>query len=141
MDNIEYLTIEDIIQCHKDGFYAFGGSTYHVDYPCVEKRFVEVQTSYYGEEQYPGLFKKAAVYFHHISSIHCFVDGNKRAAVISTDLFMKLNGYKFKLSQKELYDYACIVANDKTRPPVEDVEDWIKEHVVPFDFEELSDYL
>lgn len=141
MYDIEYLTKQDIIDAHKEGFEAFGGETYKVYDSCVEKRAIEPQTEYFGEEQYPGLFLKAGLYFHRLCSSHCFADGNKRAAVISTDLFLKFNGYKFKISQEKLYAYAKIVANHITRPTLEEVAHWIQLNTVLFDQEELSDYL
>ncbi len=140
-DNIIYLTQEDIIESHKEGFDTFGGGKYGVDMTCVEKRVVEPQTHYFGVEQYPGLFLKAALYMHHLSSIHCFNDGNKRVAFIATDLFLKFNGYKFKVDQNELYVYCYLIADRKTRPSIESVRMWIVDNVVPFDLEELSDFL
>lgn len=141
MDKIFYLTFEDIVEAHKEGFYTFGGETYMVYESCVHNRVVEPQTKYFGEEQYPGLLLKAALYFHRLNTSHCFADGNKRAAVISTDLFLKFNGYKLKVSQKELFDYACIVADKDTRPPLEEVEYWIRQNTVPYEFETLYDFL
>jgi death on curing protein len=45
----------------------------------IEKPF----TDYFGEEQYPGIFMKAAVYWHGIATSHCFSDGNKRTAMMT----------------------------------------------------------
>lgn len=88
---------------------------------------------YWGEEQYPGLFKKAAVYLYRISISHCFADGNKRAAFLCTDLFLRYNGYKFSASTDELYDFCLRVANHETRPELEEIEEWIQNHVVTQD--------
>lgn len=141
MAEIIYLTSDDIIEAHKEGFFTFGGITYAVYHSCVEKRAIEPQTEFFGEEQYPGLFMKAAVYLHRLATSHCFADGNKRAALISTDLFLKYNGYKFKVSQDELFNYCYKIANHQTRPTLEEVEDWIRSYTQPFDLKELSDLL
>lgn len=141
MDDIIYLTTEDIIEAHKEGFETFGGGTYGVEESCVEKRTVEPQTEFFGEEQYPGIFLKAAVYFYRLAISHCFADGNKRAAVIATDLFLKFNGYKFKASQRDLFEVCYTVADHQTRPNLEEIEFWIQHNTVPFDLGELSDFM
>lgn len=104
-----------------------------VSLECIEKRVVEPQTAYFGEEQYPGLFRKAALYWHRITTAHCFSDGNKRAGMISTDLFLRYNGYKIKVDQETLYVYCLLIGNHKTRPSLDDVEDWLKRNTVQHD--------
>ncbi|MDO8226110.1 type II toxin-antitoxin system death-on-curing family toxin [Bacillus subtilis] len=142
-EEIIYLCDEDIIEAHKEGYEQFGGTEYVVYEGCVEKRVVEPQTEYFGTEQYPGLFKKAAVYMYRITISHCFGDGNKRAALISTDLFLKYNGFKFSVSQKELYDFCYMIADNETRPTLEEVEEWIQNNTQPYniDLHELSKLL
>ncbi|MGR6904968.1 type II toxin-antitoxin system death-on-curing family toxin [Lysinibacillus sp. BSL11] len=143
MEEIVYLEALDIYDAHKIGFEKFGGTIYHVDKPCIGNRAIEPQTEYYGEEQYPGLFKKAAVYMLKINISHCFKDGNKRASIISTDLFLKYNGYKFNVSDDDLYEFALLIGNHDTRPTLEEVEQWIIKNVVPYEIneEELWDLL
>lgn len=143
MENVIYLEKEDILDAHMSGFTEYGGTTYAVNESCIENRVVEPQTIYWGAEQYPGLFKKAAVYMHRITTSHCFADGNKRAAVIATDLFLKFNGYKISASQKDLYDYCLLIGNHETRPNLEEVEEWLQLHSQPYtiDLEELSDFI
>lgn len=34
---------------------------------------------------------------------HCFIDGNKRVAFAMTDIFLRINGYRFTASSKEFY--------------------------------------
>jgi death-on-curing protein len=44
----------------------------------------------------------AAAYLFHIAQNHPFVDGNKRAAVMSALAFLLANGVKFSLASQEL---------------------------------------
>lgn len=134
MSEMVYLDKDDILLSHKIGMNEFGGELEGVDYSCVEKRVVEPQTIYFGEEQYPGFYRKAALYWYRITTSHCFSDGNKRAALISTDLFLRYNGYKFKVDQEALYVYCLLIANHKTRPSLDEVEDWLKRNIVPIDY-------
>lgn len=126
MSKIIYLDKDDILESHKLGMTEFGGNLEGLSIHCVEKRVVEPQTKYFGVEQHPGLFRKAALYWHRITTSHCFNDGNKRAGMISTDLFLKYNGYKFSVDQETLFVYCLLIANHKTRPSLYEVEAWLK---------------
>ncbi|MGN7485323.1 type II toxin-antitoxin system death-on-curing family toxin [Priestia megaterium] len=143
MEEIMYLDEQDILDAHKEGFTEFGGLDFGVAEGCVEKRAMEPEGYFGGVELYPGLFRKAAVYMLRITVSHCFSDGNKRAAFLSTDLFLKYNGYRFVVSQKELYDYCLTIADHETRPELEDVEQWIYQNSQPFivNEDELLDLL
>lgn len=90
MNEIVYLDVEDILTSHRMGMHEFGGEVGGVCKNCVEKIVVVPQTHYFGEEQYPGLFRKAALYWLRITTAHCFHDGNKRAGLISTKLTSSL---------------------------------------------------
>ena len=45
---------------------------------------------------YPGIFMKASVLMHSFAGpFHPFIEGNKRTALLLTDLFLTINGYSF----------------------------------------------
>ncbi|OGZ00349.1 MAG: hypothetical protein A3C11_00380 [Candidatus Sungbacteria bacterium RIFCSPHIGHO2_02_FULL_49_12] len=48
----------------------------------------------FGQELYPGVFQKAAVYMRSIVMNHPFIDGNKRTGVTTASVFLENNGYK-----------------------------------------------
>ncbi|WP_020620433.1 type II toxin-antitoxin system death-on-curing family toxin [Paenibacillus daejeonensis] len=75
----------------------------------VEKPFTE----YYGEEQYPGLFTKAAVYWHGLAKAYCFSDGNKRTAIMTALVFLELNGFELEATGDELFETAIKVATSE----------------------------
>lgn len=133
MSKIVYLNKEDILLSHKLGMEEFGGNLEGLSQECVEKRVVEPQTNYFGEEQYPGLFRKAALYWLRLTTSHCFTDGNKRAGMISTDLFLRYNGYEINVDQETLFTYCLLIGNHKTRPSLDEIEDWLKSNTVLLD--------
>ena len=47
----------------------------------------------FGEEIYPGLFLKAAIYMHGFATRQFFADGNKRTAYLTTSTFLEINGF------------------------------------------------
>ncbi|OFW77306.1 MAG: hypothetical protein A2201_10595 [Alicyclobacillus sp. RIFOXYA1_FULL_53_8] len=65
----------------------------------------------YGQELYPGLFFKAAVYMHGFATRQFFHDGNKRTAYVCAAVFLELNGFVVDVNDMELYETALLVAN------------------------------
>jgi death on curing protein len=50
-----------------------------------------------------GLFDMAGAYLFHIVSNHPFVDGNKRAGLLSALVFLDLNGVTIGFATDDLY--------------------------------------
>jgi death-on-curing protein len=55
----------------------------------VQRPFMSVG----GQDAYKGVFNKGAALFHSLINNHCFHNGNKRAALLSTLSFLGENGY------------------------------------------------
>jgi len=49
----------------------------------------------------PDVHALAAAYAHGIAKNHPFFDGNKRTAFVIADVFLKLHGYAFSMSEQE----------------------------------------
>ncbi|MGX7420046.1 type II toxin-antitoxin system death-on-curing family toxin [Carnobacterium gallinarum] len=47
----------------------------------------------FGVELYPTIFDKAAYLWYTFSNYHCFYNGNKRTALVTTYIFLRVNGY------------------------------------------------
>ena len=67
-------------------------------------------TAFFGEEQYPGLFLKAAVYLHGFATTQRFNDGNKRTGLLCALSFLELNGYELEVHWEDLYLHTKAVA-------------------------------
>ena len=63
-----------------------------------------------GEEQYPDVYEKTAVYMRNIISDHAFADGNKRSGITVAGVFLIRNGIHQTATPKELEDFAVEVA-------------------------------
>lgn len=57
--------------------------------------------------------KIAAAYCYHLIKNHAAVDGNKRIAMLSMLIFLRLNGAQCSLSEQELYELAIQAASGK----------------------------
>ena len=70
-------------------------------------------------ELYPTLVSKAAALFHSLVCNHCFINGNKRTAVIGLDLFLAINMHLLVMTSEEIYEMAkaTATANQEGRSP------------------------
>ena len=64
----------------------------------------------FGAELWPTLPQKAAVLFHSLVCNHCFINGNKRTAVIGVDMFAAINRHLFIMPSHEVYEMARTTA-------------------------------
>ena len=86
---------------------------------------------------YSGYFRsidaKAAALFQAIANNHGFVDGNKRTAILLTDLLIKRSGYQLLASDAKedvnlaLEELAISVARGELR--LAEITDWFKQRV------------
>ncbi|MBA9088577.1 death-on-curing protein [Fontibacillus solani] len=107
------LTSEQIIQIHDMQLAETGGLSGIKERGYIDLLSEKPFSTLFGEEQYPGLFLKAAVLMHGIISAHCFNDCNKRTAVVCTYTFLYLNGYELIADQDELFEVTIRVATKK----------------------------
>ena len=91
-----------------------------------------VQSSVFGEEAYPGVIQKAAVYLFQITNGHVFADGNKRTGLGACLLFLSLNlhGLNLERNSRELYSFVQDLASGLHT--LDSVTAWLVQHVVPF---------
>ncbi len=85
--NRDYLTLPDILGIHAELVETFGGSEGIRDLGAVEAALFRPQCGYYED-----IFEEAAALFESILINHPFVDGNKRTAWASCDVFLRING-------------------------------------------------
>lgn len=107
---MRYLTIEEIILIHEYELQKYGGHPGIRNIALLESSTYRPQTSFGERELYKTPFEKAACLMYVIIKNHPFVDGNKRTAVVSSIIFLKLNGHNLKLSQKKLVKIALDTA-------------------------------
>jgi death-on-curing protein len=90
------LTVEDIIILHENAIQQTGGSSGVLNRGNLESCCKRLTNTFYGIEQFPSIFQKAAALMECINSWHIFVDGNKRTALQAVHLFLDFNGWEFK---------------------------------------------
>jgi death-on-curing protein len=124
ISNIAYPDESDIIQLRKgfmltsDGYLSRGSLLYIVE---------TVQDLYNEYDASDALAAKAAHILLHIAAAHPFVDGNKRTAFGTADIFLRLNGYFLKVDAQEGQSFIVKIAAGEV---VEDsVRKWTRQRL------------
>jgi death-on-curing protein len=89
------LTKEDIFKFHNKAISVFGGSKeYYIDTEGKIESILSQQYGFFGHDEYPSVFHKAAMLLYYFVKGHCFVDGNKRVGYYAMLAMLRINGYK-----------------------------------------------
>jgi death on curing protein len=98
--SIQYLTPDQIIALWRQEVGDDTGQYYVRDAGLVASAAAR-PGPVFGTEPYETLTEKAAALLHSLVCNHAFSDGNKRAALIATDVFLQLNGACFDSSDED----------------------------------------
>lgn len=112
-DDPLFLDVEDVIELHATQLAVYGGSAGLRDRGLLESAMAQPQSSFGGEFTHEGLFAIAAAYLFHIVSNPPFVDGNKRAGMLSALVFLDLNGISVDHPSDALYKLMMGVAESR----------------------------
>jgi death on curing protein len=69
--------------------------------------------SVFGQDAYPSIYEKAAALFESIAKNHAFHNANKRTALASLIVFLKINHYRWTMGIEEEQDFTVDVVNHK----------------------------
>ena len=124
----DFPTVGEVLDIHKDLILRFGGQAGLRDAGALESAIMRPQMGYYD-----GIIAEAAALLESLAMNHPFVDGNKRVAFATTEVFLRMNGHFIDCDSDEahahfmhLFDtnsfrFAELVAwlsdNVKTMPP------------------------
>jgi death on curing protein len=95
-----FLTLDEVIEIHRDMIERYGGSPGIRDQGLLESAVAMAQAGFGEQYLHSTLFEMAAAYLFHIVNNHAFVDGNKRTGAMAAFTFLKLN--QINLSAGEL---------------------------------------
>lgn len=123
---ITYLTLEEVLAIHDNQIETYGGIHGIRDLGLLESALARPQSSFAGEDLYPDIFHKAAVFMQSIILNHSFLDGNKRTGTVSLARFLFLNGYNIKVTNKILIELTLKIEAKKIT--LEKLTKWLKKH-------------
>ena len=130
------LDPEDIRYLHDEQIRLYSGvygeNEPHLINYIADKPFLVL----YGQEKYPSVFQKAAVYLDSFAKGQYFADGNKRTGLICALTFLAINGYQLKVDNFELYKFTLFVAessdptNDMEEMDIDEIAKWFEENSI-----------
>lgn len=122
------LTKKQVLMLHTQLIESTGGCDGIRDEGLLDSALETPFQSFGGEELYPSIQSKAARLCYGLVKNHAMIDGNKRIGAHTILVFLVVNGYELKYTQKELSDVILDVADGKKE--YEDILAWILEHQV-----------
>ncbi|MBU3721237.1 MAG: type II toxin-antitoxin system death-on-curing family toxin [Burkholderiaceae bacterium] len=109
--NPDFLTLEEVLEIHSTQLTRFGGAAGVRDIGLLESALSQPQASFGGQYVHEDLFEMASAYLFHVVSNHPFVDGNKRAGLLSALVFLDINGIEINDQGDTLYNLTIKVAS------------------------------
>jgi death-on-curing protein len=110
MSPVAFLTVENVLTVHRRVVEEFGGDTGLRDRGLLESAVAMPRSTFGGEELHTDLAEQAAAYFFHLCANHPFVDGNKRVAVATAELFLLVNDHELVADDDSVEELAMGVA-------------------------------
>ena len=121
------LNVSEVIALHDKLITATGGSLGLRDFGLLESAVLGCYQSFGDVELYPSVIEKAARIAYSVCKNHPFVDGNKRVAVTSMLVTLRLNNIALSYTQGELVALGLGIANGSVK--YEEIIMWINKHL------------
>ena len=123
---IQYLSVEQVPAIHEALINRYGGSRGIFNQGLLESAVFRPQASAFGQDVYPTLFEKCAVFGYSLIQNHPFTDGNKRTGFAAMHLMLLINGYDLTSTAKEEVTMAEKIASGKMRESA--IVQWLKKY-------------
>jgi death-on-curing protein len=107
---IQFLTVDDVLQIHHRMIAEFGGTAEVRDHGLLHSACAMPQARFGGQYLHNGLPAMAAAYLFHLCANHPFVDGNKRTALASAEMFILINDHELRATNAVLEALTLAVA-------------------------------
>jgi death-on-curing protein len=101
--DLDFLSVEDVLDIHRLQLQRFGGGSGIRDFGALESAVAQPQASFGDEFLHPDVFLMASAYAFHIAQNQPFVDGNKRTGLAAALVFLDLNGIEVTDPEDRLY--------------------------------------
>lgn len=123
--NRDFPTIEEVVALHDALVHETGGSLGLRDMGALASAIMRPQIGYYD-----GIIEEAAALLESLAMNHPFIDGNKRTALASTDIFLRLNGSFIDCDNDEAHRFFMRLFETNSFRFAE-LRVWLEEHVKP----------
>lgn len=128
MTKLKFLSVAQVLAIHGRAVKRFGGSRGVRDLGLVESAVARPQAGFGGKYLYKNIYDMVAALLQSLLKNHPFVDGNKRTALTSAGIFLKINGWELINSHQEEVEFAVKVDNQNLT--LREISHWLKDHAV-----------
>lgn len=111
---ITFLTVDEVLDIHRDQIARYGGSSAIRDIGLLESALAMPKVEFGGRYLHADIYEMAAAYLYHIAQNHPFVDGNKRTGIVAALVFLLMNDLEVTASEDELESLVWSVVSGKT---------------------------
>lgn len=122
--SVQFLSVDEVLEIHTVLIDRFGGERGIRDEGLLESALYRPRSGYYKD-----LVEMAAAMFESLMNNHPFIDGNKRVAFFSTDIFLRLNNHKFVVEPSATYTFLMDLFATNTCD-LDHLKPWIRSHIV-----------
>ena len=126
LQSVKFLTAPQILAIHDRMNKRCGGSGGVRDLSLIESAVGRPMVTFDGCDLYPTLYDMASALFSSVLKNHAFVDGNKRTALVSAGLFLKMNGINLINYHAEEVEF--VVKEAGGHDSIKEVSVWFKKH-------------
>ena len=120
----DYLTVADVLGMYTVLMQRYGGVPGVRDPGALEAALFRPQTGYYDD-----IVAEAAALLESLAINLPFVDGNKRIAFASADVFLRINGWRLQRAPMQIYA-EMIQMFESGSLDIEHLEPWLRSFVV-----------
>ncbi|CUS36935.1 type II toxin-antitoxin system death-on-curing family toxin [Candidatus Nitrospira nitrificans] len=121
-----FLTLEEVLEIHRDEIERHGGTLGVRDNGLLESAVATPQSGFGGHYLHGDLYEMAAAYLFHLAQNHPFLDGNKRVGAATALVFLTMNGIKTKMTNQVLVEMVLAVAKGKMDKPA--IAEFLRKH-------------
>jgi len=123
---VSFIPTELVLTIHADLLQRYGGLPGLRDRNLLESALAQPKMTISAKFVHKTLFDKAAAYGFHLCKNHPFVDGNKRVAFVTMDIFLQKNGWEIVALEEDAYSTMIALASGKLSKV--QLSSWLKEH-------------
>jgi death-on-curing protein len=115
MDDAIYLTKNQVIAINtvQIRLYSPGEQIGVKDAHLLDSAINRPKKSAFGDDAYPTIFAKSSALFESLANNHAFHNANKRTALASLIIILKINHYRWTMGIEAEQDFTVNVVNHK----------------------------
>lgn len=126
---MNWISIDELVLLHVRVIEATGGVQGVLHPGALESAVQRPFTAFGGADLFPSLLEKVAAMVHSLVAFHPFADGNKRTALVSADVVLRLNGYRIVASKEVELFFWSIARGEQD---VARIAAWLGTHIEPW---------